>query len=68
MSLSCSSPAAASYRALAPLWERFFRGHENRFSVYVHAPPGVAINVDSVDSPFYGRQIPSQVGTCWHGI
>jgi hypothetical protein len=48
---------------LAPLWERFFRGHEGRFSVYVHAPPGVAINV-SEDSPFYGRQIPSQVGAC----
>lgn len=47
---------------LAPLWERFFRGHEDRFSIYVHAPPGVAINV-SEDSPFYGRQIPSQVGT-----
>nr|CAD1834988.1 unnamed protein product [Ananas comosus var. bracteatus] len=25
---------------LAPLWERFFRGHDSRlFSVYVHAPP-----------------------------
>jgi hypothetical protein len=50
---------------LAPLWERFFRGagHEERFSVYVHAPPGVAINV-SADSPFYGRQIPSQVSDC----
>ncbi|CAD6235686.1 unnamed protein product [Miscanthus lutarioriparius] len=45
---------------LAPLWERFFRGgHEDRFSIYVHAPPSVAINV-SEDSPFYGRQIPSQ--------
>jgi hypothetical protein len=46
---------------LAPLWERFFRGHEDLFSVYVHAPPGVTINV-SEDSPFHGRQIPSQVG------
>jgi len=50
---------------LAPLWERFFRGHEGRFSVYVHAQPGVAINV-SEDSPFYGRQIPSQVGGWLH--
>ena len=57
----------AGYGALplAPLWERFFRGHEDRFSVYVHAPPGVAINV-SEDSPFYGRQIPSQVGRPVH--
>ncbi|CAO1946758.1 unnamed protein product [Urochloa humidicola] len=44
---------------LAPLWERFFRGHEELFSIYVHASPGVAINV-SEDSPFHGRQIPSQ--------
>jgi hypothetical protein len=48
---------------LAPLWERFFRGgHEDHFSIYVHAPPGVAINV-SEDSPLYGRQIPSQVSS-----
>ncbi len=45
---------------LAPLWERFFRGHEGLFSIYVHAPPGMVLNV-SDDSPFYGRQIPSQV-------
>ncbi|XP_040376468.1 glycosyltransferase BC10-like [Oryza brachyantha] len=51
---------------LAPLWERFFRGHEGLFSVYVHAPPGVVINV-SDDSPFYGRQIPSQE-TKWGSI
>ncbi|KAG2593325.1 glycosyltransferase BC10-like [Panicum virgatum] len=51
---------------LAPLWERFFRGHEGRFSVYVHAQPGVAINV-SEDSPFYGRQIPSQE-TSWGAV
>ena len=46
---------------LAPLWERFFRGHEGRFSIHVHASPGVTINF-SEDSPFHGRQIPSQVG------
>ncbi|TKW17985.1 hypothetical protein SEVIR_5G404800v4 [Setaria viridis] len=51
---------------LAPLWERFFRGHEERFSIYVHAPPGVAINV-SEDSPFHGRQIPSQE-TSWGSV
>ncbi|KAL6614086.1 hypothetical protein ACP70R_036356 [Stipagrostis hirtigluma subsp. patula] len=51
---------------LAPLWERFFRGHEDHFSVYVHAPPGVAINV-SEDSPFYARQIPSQ-RTSWGSV
>ncbi|GJN17000.1 hypothetical protein PR202_gb04038 [Eleusine coracana subsp. coracana] len=51
---------------LAPLWERFFRGQEGRFSVYVHAPPGVAINV-SEDSPLYQRQIPSQE-TSWGSV
>ncbi|GJP37014.1 hypothetical protein CLOM_g21473 [Closterium sp. NIES-68] len=25
---------------LAPLWERFFKGHEHRYSIYVHASPG----------------------------
>uniref|UniRef100_A0A0D9V8H2 Uncharacterized protein n=1 Tax=Leersia perrieri TaxID=77586 RepID=A0A0D9V8H2_9ORYZ len=51
---------------LAPLWERFFRGHEEHFSVYVHAPPGMVVNV-SRDSPFYGRQIPSQEAS-WGSI
>ncbi|CAM0883870.1 unnamed protein product [Alopecurus aequalis] len=51
---------------LAPLWERFFRGHEGLFSVYVHAPPGLAMNF-TTDSPFYGRQIPSQE-TSWGSI
>ena len=45
---------------LAPLWEKFFRGHEGLFSVYVHALPGYKVNVSEM-SPFYGRQIPSQV-------
>ncbi|KAJ4717575.1 Core-2/I-branching beta-1,6-N-acetylglucosaminyltransferase family protein [Melia azedarach] len=44
---------------LLPLWERFFKGHEEYFSIYVHALPGYKLNV-SKDSPFYGRQIPSQ--------
>ncbi|KAG8044136.1 hypothetical protein GUJ93_ZPchr0044g38084 [Zizania palustris] len=51
---------------LAPLWERFFRGHEGLFSVYVHAPPGMVINVSN-DSPFYRRQIPSQE-TSWGSV
>ncbi|GAY58496.1 hypothetical protein CUMW_187370 [Citrus unshiu] len=44
---------------LLPLWERFFKGHEKYFSIYVHALPGYKLNVSS-DSPFYGRQIPSR--------
>ncbi|KAL6844277.1 hypothetical protein ACP4OV_025950 [Aristida adscensionis] len=44
---------------LAPLWERFFQGHEGLYSVYVHALPGYA-GRHRRSSPFYGRQIPSQ--------
>ncbi|CAA7396522.1 unnamed protein product [Spirodela intermedia] len=51
---------------LAPLWERFFHGHKDHFSVYVHSPPDHKLNV-SKTSPFYGRQIPSQ-GVQWGSI
>ncbi|CAL5398938.1 unnamed protein product [Camellia sinensis] len=44
---------------LVPLWERFFEGHEEQFSIYVHALPGYELNV-STTSPFYRRQIPSK--------
>ncbi|KAI9079228.1 hypothetical protein K1719_038833 [Acacia pycnantha] len=44
---------------LAPLWERFFKGHEHLYSIYVHSPP--SYNDDfSPPSVFYRRQIPSQ--------
>uniref|UniRef100_A0A1D1Z3L2 Peroxiredoxin-5, mitochondrial n=1 Tax=Anthurium amnicola TaxID=1678845 RepID=A0A1D1Z3L2_9ARAE len=43
----------------APLWERFFHGHEDLFSVYLHSLPNYKLNVSDT-SPFYGRQIPSQ--------
>lgn len=45
---------------MLPLWERFFRGHEKYFSIYIHTPEDYVLNV-SRDSPFYSRQIPSQV-------
>ncbi|XP_048232061.1 glycosyltransferase BC10 isoform X1 [Ricinus communis] len=44
---------------MLPLWERFFRSHEKYFAIYVHTPRNYVLNV-STDSPFYGRQIPSQ--------
>ncbi|KAJ7002480.1 hypothetical protein D5086_005928 [Populus alba] len=44
---------------LLPLWERFFRGHDQYFSIYVHNPHDYVLNVSS-DSPFYGRMIPSK--------
>ncbi|KAK2393001.1 hypothetical protein P8452_15100 [Trifolium repens] len=45
---------------LLPLWERFFQGHSHLFNIYIHAPPGYILNV-SDSSPFYRRNIPSQV-------
>ncbi|KAH7670755.1 Glycosyl transferase family 14 protein [Dioscorea alata] len=42
-----------------PLWERFLKGHQGLYSIYIHAQPGYKINV-SESSPFYRRQIPSE--------
>lgn len=44
---------------MLPLWEKFFRGHEKLFSIYVHTPPGYDYNVSNT-SAFYGRRIPSK--------
>ncbi|XP_020080937.1 uncharacterized protein LOC109704591 [Ananas comosus] len=47
---------------LAPLWERFFRGHDSRlFSIYVHAPPPEFTEEPPQGSVFFRRQIPSKV-------
>ncbi|KAJ8622837.1 hypothetical protein MRB53_031366 [Persea americana] len=45
---------------LAPLWEKFFRGNEGLYSIYVHSHP--SFNASSVPkhSVFYGRRIPSK--------
>lgn len=45
---------------LAPLWERFFKGHEGWYSIYVHSLPTFEADFES-ESVFYKRQIPSQV-------
>ncbi|XP_022723974.1 uncharacterized protein LOC111280774 [Durio zibethinus] len=45
---------------LAPLWDRFFKGHEGQYSIYVHALPSYIADCPA-SSAFYGRQIPSQV-------
>lgn len=45
---------------LAPLWERFFKGNEEFYSIYIHNLP--SYNPDfPTSSVFYGRQVPSQV-------
>lgn len=48
---------------LAPLWERFFKGNEGLYSIYVHSHPSYNETLHQ-NSVFYGRRIPSKVGTC----
>ncbi|OMO70901.1 Glycosyl transferase, family 14 [Corchorus capsularis] len=45
---------------LAPLWDRFFKGHKGRYSIYVHALPGYVAGYPP-SSVFHRRQIPSQM-------
>ncbi|KAK2983847.1 hypothetical protein RJ640_008523 [Escallonia rubra] len=46
---------------LAPLWERFFKGHEGLYSIYMHTLPSYEADYPP-SSVFYQRQIPSQPG------
>jgi hypothetical protein len=50
---------------MAPLWERFFKGHEGLYSIYVHTLPSYNDSF-STASVFYGRQIPSQVSATFN--
>uniref|UniRef100_A0A7C9EWW1 Uncharacterized protein n=1 Tax=Opuntia streptacantha TaxID=393608 RepID=A0A7C9EWW1_OPUST len=45
---------------LAPLWERFFKGHEGRYSIYIHSLPSYNEEFPST-SVFYRRHVPSQL-------
>ncbi|GMI86077.1 hypothetical protein like AT5G11730 [Hibiscus trionum] len=45
---------------LAPLWDKFFKGNERHYSIYVHALPSYVAGYPS-SSAFRGRQIPSQM-------
>ncbi|KAL9235064.1 hypothetical protein vseg_009862 [Gypsophila vaccaria] len=44
---------------LAPLWDKFFQGHQGLYSIYVHASPTYN-EIYSKDSVFYDRRIPSK--------
>ncbi|XP_022775545.1 uncharacterized protein LOC111317379 [Durio zibethinus] len=44
---------------LAPLWEKFFKGHHGMYSIYVHSNPSFNLS-EPKDSVFYGRRIPSK--------
>lgn len=45
---------------LAPLWERFLKGHEGLYTIYIHSLPSYNVDFPS-SSVFHRRQIPSQV-------
>ncbi|KAK6921717.1 Glycosyl transferase, family 14 [Dillenia turbinata] len=45
--------------SLAPLWEKFFKGYEGLFSIYIHSNPSYN-GSEPEDSVFYGRRIPSK--------
>lgn len=45
---------------LAPLWEKFFHGHEGLYSIYVHSSPSFNETMPQ-SSVFHGRRIPSKV-------
>ncbi|PSR91142.1 3-dehydroquinate synthase [Actinidia chinensis var. chinensis] len=44
---------------LAPLWEKFFRGHDGLFSIYLHTTPEFT-GEPPESSVFYKRRIPSK--------
>ncbi|KAL8166506.1 hypothetical protein V2J09_008005 [Rumex salicifolius] len=45
---------------LAPLWEKFFMGNEEHYSIYIHSLPSYNEEFPST-SVFYKRHIPSQL-------
>ncbi|XP_010537457.1 PREDICTED: uncharacterized protein LOC104812147 [Tarenaya hassleriana] len=45
----------------APFWEKFFKGHEGFYSIYVHTSDPRHVDHDTPEtSPFYRRRIPSK--------
>ncbi|GJP67703.1 hypothetical protein CLOP_g24492 [Closterium sp. NIES-67] len=45
---------------LAPFWERFFKGHEGFFSIYIHTAREFRYKPGDLPSAFEGAHIPSQ--------
>ncbi|KAJ9183543.1 hypothetical protein P3X46_007384 [Hevea brasiliensis] len=45
---------------LSPLWERFLKGYEGLYSIYVHSHPTFEAKFPS-SSVFHGRHIPSRI-------
>lgn len=50
---------------LAPLWEKFFKGNEGLYSIYVHSSDTSSnVSSEARNSVFHGRRIPSK-GVEW---
>lgn len=45
---------------LSPLWEKFFKGHDEHYSIYIHSLPDYEAEFPP-NSVFYRRQIPSKI-------
>ncbi|XP_058727293.1 glycosyltransferase BC10-like [Vicia villosa] len=45
---------------LAPLWEKFFKGNDGLFSIYIHPNPSFNETAYDQSSVFYDRRIPSK--------
>ncbi|GAV80276.1 Branch domain-containing protein [Cephalotus follicularis] len=45
---------------LAPLWQKFFDGHKELYSIYIHSTPSYIATIPPT-SVFFNRHIPSQV-------
>eukprot|EP00899_Mesostigma_viride_P014996 jgi/Mesvir1/23498/Mv22340-RA.1 len=51
------------------LWDRFLKGHEGKYSVYVHAPPGWRYDdKNSITNLFRGRELAGSDWVQWGGI
>ncbi|KAI4324660.1 hypothetical protein MLD38_030127 [Melastoma candidum] len=44
---------------LGPLWEKFFKGYQGKYAIYIHSSPSYNAQ-DPKGSVFYGRRIPSK--------
>lgn len=49
---------------LSPLWDKFFKGNEGLYTIYVHSSDSAANETEPEDSVFHGRRIPSKVKSC----
>ncbi|KAI3497865.1 hypothetical protein L1887_33458 [Cichorium endivia] len=49
---------------LSPLWDRFFKGNEGLYTIYVHSSDSAVNVTEPEDSVFHGRRIPSK-GVEW---